>query len=147
MILILSKTSILNLKNFPSLTSKNLLSLASENPSLILKNSSAESERPTTPSDLRTSASRLIEAASGLVAGLRQPDQNQRVEVFVRSYINFHASARQHIGQQLSQNPQLRSEAQEHLEVTRHASIHVLQNLKPSGGDAGHIQVRIFKGI
>ena len=52
--------------------------------------------------DVRAAGSRLIEAASGLVAGIRQPMQSARVDVFVRAYCAFHSAARLHIAHALA---------------------------------------------
>lgn len=58
--------------------------------------------------------------------------------MFVRTYINFYASTRQHISQ--TSNPQIRRDIEEYLEVSQMSAIQILQNLKPSGTDPSHIQ-------
>ncbi|KAI6216966.1 BMA-TLN-1, isoform b [Aphelenchoides fujianensis] len=94
----------------------------------------ADHERPQgAPVDLRTAGTRVIEAASGLVAGLRQPDQSARVDVFVHSYCQFHTTTRQHVQQRLAApaEVQIRREVEEQLEVARQSAVDVLQNIRP----------------
>ncbi|KAI6238292.1 BMA-TLN-1, isoform b [Aphelenchoides fujianensis] len=99
----------------------------------------ADHERPQgAPVDLRTAGTRVIEAASGLVAGLRQPDQSARVDVFVHSYCQFHTTTRQHVQQRLAApaEVQIRREVEEQLEVARQSAVDVLQNIRPTAGSS-----------
>lgn len=50
--------------------------------------------------DLRSAASRLIEACSQLAVSLEAPQQAAAVDVFVRSYTDFHTAVTQAIQQQ-----------------------------------------------
>lgn len=54
--------------------------------------------------DVRGSASRLIEACSQLAISLQAPQESAAIDVFVRSYTDFHTAVTQAIKQQQVQS-------------------------------------------
>lgn len=78
--------------------------------------------------DVRVAASRLVESTSHLQAAVRQPNESEAVDVFVRCYTDFHTSAIASIKQQ--QVPiQERAERHEELENVRTEAIELLQRM------------------
>ncbi|VDP18062.1 unnamed protein product, partial [Onchocerca flexuosa] len=86
----------------------------------------AELRAPETASivDLRGSASRLIEACSQLVISLQAPQEAAAVDVFVRSYTDFHTAVTQAIKQQ--QDSIQRQQCVSYLETARKEAVNVV---------------------
>ncbi|CAD6186281.1 unnamed protein product [Caenorhabditis auriculariae] len=77
--------------------------------------------------DLRTAASRLIEATSQLVVTLGMPTNKQAVDVFVNAYTDMHASVIAEVRQQ--QQAQNRKTVVDKLETVQREAVSVLSNL------------------
>lgn len=90
---------------------------------------------------MHSSAAHLIESASTLIAYIRQPEQHQRVDVFVQSFVNFNSAVRQHVDKEpIADDVALRREIEEQLEVARGSSVQVLDHLRPAAVDPVHTQ-------
>uniref|UniRef100_A0A1I8EQD5 I/LWEQ domain-containing protein n=1 Tax=Wuchereria bancrofti TaxID=6293 RepID=A0A1I8EQD5_WUCBA len=86
--------------------------------------------------DLRGSASRLIEACSQLAVSLHAPQETAAVDVFVRSYTDFHTAVTQAIKQQ--QDGVQRQQCVSYLETVRNEAVNVVWRTHTASMDASN---------
>ncbi|VIO95611.1 Talin 1, putative [Brugia malayi] len=86
--------------------------------------------------DLRGSASRLIEACSQLAVSLQAPQETAAVDVFVRSYTDFHTAVTQAIKQQ--QDGVQRQQCVSYLETVRNEAVNVVWRTHTASMDASN---------
>uniref|UniRef100_A0A915Q6F4 FERM domain-containing protein n=1 Tax=Setaria digitata TaxID=48799 RepID=A0A915Q6F4_9BILA len=86
--------------------------------------------------DLRGSASRLIEACSQLAISLQAPQEAAAVDVFVRSYTDFHTAVAQAIKQE--QDVTQRQQCISYLETVRKEAVNVVLRTHTASMDAAN---------
>ncbi|VDN85857.1 unnamed protein product, partial [Brugia pahangi] len=86
--------------------------------------------------DLRGSASRLIEACSQLAVSLQAPQETAAVDVFVRSYTDFHTAVAQAIKQQ--PDGVQRQQCVSYLETVRNEAVNVIWRTHTASMDASN---------
>ncbi|VDN06084.1 unnamed protein product [Thelazia callipaeda] len=86
--------------------------------------------------DLRSSASRLIEACSQLAVSLQAPQEAAAVDVFVRSYTDFHTAIAHAIKQQ--QDVIQRQQCVSYLETVREEAVNVVMRTHAASMDASN---------
>uniref|UniRef100_A0A8R1TSD6 FERM domain-containing protein n=1 Tax=Onchocerca volvulus TaxID=6282 RepID=A0A8R1TSD6_ONCVO len=86
--------------------------------------------------DLRGSASRLIEACSQLAISLQAPQEAAAVDVFVRSYTDFHTAVTQAIKQQ--QDSVQRQQCVSYLETARKEAVNVVWRIHTASMDVAN---------
>ncbi|TKR83174.1 hypothetical protein L596_016804 [Steinernema carpocapsae] len=90
-----------------------------------------------TPVELRQAASKLIEATSDLVVNMRAPQQAAAVDVFVKSYTDFHTAVREAIAVQ--QEPQQRQINETYLMKAREEAVNVLVRMGASASESSNV--------
>ncbi|KAK0407513.1 hypothetical protein QR680_019234 [Steinernema hermaphroditum] len=89
------------------------------------------------PVELRTAASKLIESTSDLVVNMRAPQQAAAVDVFVRSYTDFHTAVREAIAMQ--QEMQQRQINETYLVKAREEAVNVLVRMGASAAEQANV--------
>lgn len=85
------------------------------------------------PIDLRIAATKLIEAGSDLVVKVRAPEQAGAVNVFVKSYTDFHTAVSQLI--QSEPNEQQRMAVAQSLDISRDEATNVLVRFRSAAAE------------